>query len=116
MHASDCVLLETATEARIAGLLEDYRLFIEQPEQLIAQLQVLHPFHGSTRLAQWNDLIRAGEFKALVGELLELHYDPSYSRASSRHFQGLEHAKRIALTDLSAAKLAEIAAALQREA
>ncbi|MDD5383857.1 MAG: tRNA 2-selenouridine(34) synthase MnmH [Gallionella sp.] len=112
MHAGACLLAETPLEVRVAGLLEDYRHYVENPELLIAQLQTLHRFHGSKQLEHWTALIRAGDFAALVAELLTLHYDPSYFRATSRHYANLDKARRIPLTSLSPEALKGIAATL----
>jgi tRNA 2-selenouridine synthase len=113
MHASDCLLLETPTGVRVAGLQEDYRHYIDNPEALIAQLQVLHQFHGSMRLEHWSELIRAGDFAALVGELLAQHYDPSYFRALSKHYPNLPAAQALTLHDLSHEALCEVSRKLE---
>ncbi len=112
MHSSECILLDTALDVRVALLLEDYRHFIDKPEILITQLQVLHPFHGSKRLEHWNKLIRAGEFSTLVEELLELHYDPSYLSSQAKHYTRLDQAEHQALSDLSMEALMPVAKAL----
>ena len=109
MHAGECLLLETPLEVRVAGLLEDYQHYLANPETLIAHLQVLHRFHGSQQLEHWTSLIRAGDFATLVAELLTLHYDPSYFRATSKHYTNLDQARRIPLTNLSPDALKEIA-------
>jgi len=112
MHASECLLLETPLETRVAGLLEDYRHYPDNPETLIAHLQSLHRFHGAKQLEHWSALIRAGDFAALVAELLALHYDPSYFRATTSHYAQLDKARRVPLTSLSPQALQEIAATL----
>ncbi|MGC2048347.1 MAG: tRNA 2-selenouridine(34) synthase MnmH [Gallionella sp.] len=112
MHASACLLLETSLETRVAGLLEDYRHYIENPETFIEHLQPLYRFHGAKQLEQWSALIRAGDFAAMVAELLALHYDPSYYRATSKHYANLDKAQRIKLEDLSEDALKKIAAKL----
>lgn len=109
MHAGICLLVETPLEVRIAGLMEDYRHYLDNQEMLIEHLQVLHRFHGSKQLEHWASLIKAQDFAALVSELLALHYDPSYFRASSRHYDNLGRAQRIRLTDLSPDMLKETA-------
>ena len=109
MHAGECLLLEAPLEVRVAGLLEDYRHYLANPESLIANLRALHRFHGSQQLERWAALIRAGDFAALVAELLTLHYDPSYFRATSRHYANLDRAKRIPLNDLSPDALNKVA-------
>lgn len=112
MHASECLLLETPLEVRVAGLLEDYHHYLANPETLIAHLQALHRFHGSQQLEHWASLIRAGDFAALVAELLTQHYDPSYFRATSKHYANLDQAKRVPLTSLSPEALIKIATTL----
>ncbi len=109
MHAGNCLLLETPLEVRVAGLLEDYRHYPDDPESLIAHLQALHRFHGGKRLEHWAALIHAGDFSALVAELLTLHYDPSYFRATSSHYANLDEARRIPLIDLSPEALRKVA-------
>jgi tRNA 2-selenouridine synthase len=112
MHASACLLLETPMDVRVAGLQEDYRHYIDHPEALIAQLQSLHQFHSTKQLEHWGNLIRAGDFVALVEELLMLHYDPTYFRALSRHYPQLSEAQTLALHDLSPDALRQTAATI----
>ena len=112
MHASPCLLLETPMQIRVAGLLHDYRYYVENPEIFIEHLKPLHRFHGAKQLEQWNGMIRAGKFATMVAELLTLHYDPSYSRAITGHYAQLDKAQRVALNDLSEDALKKIAANL----
>ncbi|MBY0575313.1 MAG: tRNA 2-selenouridine(34) synthase MnmH [Gallionellaceae bacterium] len=115
MHAGECLLLETPLTMRVAALQQDYRHYIDDPEALIAQLQVLHPFHGGKQLEHWSELIRAGNFAVLVEELLTLHYDLGYFRALSKHYAHLANARRIAPENLSGDALRAIAAQLIEE-
>lgn len=108
MHASPCLLVETPLATRIAGLLEDYRHYAENPETFIEHLKPLYRFHGAKQLEHWSSLIRQGDFEAMVGELLTLHYDPSYFRATTRHYPNLDKAQRVPLIDLSGDALNEI--------
>ena len=112
MHDSQCLLLETAIDVRVAGLLEDYRHYLADPEMLISHLQALSRYHGAKLLEHWIALIHGGDYAALVGELLTLHYDPSYLRATSKHFTHLDQALRIPLLNLSDNALSEIVATL----
>ncbi len=112
MHTSPCLLVETPLATRVAGLQEDYRHYVENPEVLIAHLQSLHRFHGAKQLEHWSALIHAGDFATMVAELLTVHYDPSYFRATSRHYTNLDKAQRVPLVSLSPDALKEIAATL----
>ncbi len=113
MHAGACLQLDTPLETRVAGLLEDYRHYLANPELLNRHLQALQRFHGNKRLEHWTVLIRDGDFAALVEELLTLHYDPSYFRATSRHYANLGQAQHVRLDSLSPEVLKETASNLQ---
>ena len=109
MHASNCLLVETPMDTRVAGLLEDYRHYLDNPQTLIAHLQSLHRFHGAKQLEHWSAQIHAGEFSVMVSELLTLHYDPSYFRATAKHYPNLDKAQHVPLKDLSGDALKKIA-------
>ena len=108
MHNGDCLLLDTPLETRVAGLLEDYRHYTEGPETFIEHLKPLHRFHGAKQLERWSAMIRGGDFEPVVAELLTLHYDPSYSRATTGHYSNLDKAQQVALNDLSEEALLKV--------
>jgi tRNA 2-selenouridine synthase len=112
MHASPCILVETPLATRVTGLLEDYRHYTENPEIFIEHLKPLYRFHGAKQLNHWSTMIRAGDFATMVGELLSLHYDPSYFRATSNNYPNLDKAQRVPLLDLSEHALKEVAKGL----
>ncbi len=112
MHAGTCLLVETPLATRVAGLLADYRHYVENPESLVAHLQSLHRFHGTKQLEHWSALIHQGDFETMVAELLTLHYDPSYFRAAARNYPNLVNARRIPVVSLSAEALNAIATTL----
>ena len=112
MHAGDCLIMETPIATRVAGLLEDYQYYLDNPELLIDHLQGLYRFHGEKLLTRWTEQIRAGDFSAMVEELLILHYDPSYLRAASRNYASLHTAQRIQLASLTPEALKAVAADL----
>jgi len=108
MHSSACLLLDTPMEKRVAGLLEDYRHYTEEPETFIEHLKPLYRFHGAKNLERWSVMIRAGDFSTMVADLLTLHYDPSYLRATSGHYANLDKAQRVTLTDLTEEALLKV--------
>ena len=101
MRASPCVVLETATEARVELLLEEYRHFLADPAALEAQLDCLVALHGKERIAAWKALAQRGEWREFVARLLAEHYDPAYRRSAARNFPGLSAARRIAIEGAS---------------
>ena len=93
MRASECVLLETGLDTRVALLLEEYRHFFADPAALGAQLDCLAGLHGRDKVAQWKSLAAAGEWRSLAARLLEEHYDPAYRRSAAHNFPRLSEAR-----------------------
>jgi tRNA 2-selenouridine synthase len=100
MHASPCLLLEVPLQERIRFLLEDYHFYLDEPERLVTQLEVLKNIYGKAQLATWAAMARAGQFSELVEDLLTRHYDPAYSRSMTRHYLGLAQAQHLILDSL----------------
>jgi len=109
MHASPCLKISVPMEVRVAGLLEDYRHYVDNPELFIDHLKPLYKFHGAKKMEEWSEMIRGGKLDAMVADLLTLHYDPSYMRAITGHYARLEQAEHVTLDDLSHAALYEVA-------
>ena len=101
MHVGACLLLDTPLQTRVAGLLEDYRYYVDNPDTFIEHLKPLYRFHGAKQMTSWSEMIRHGDISTTVAELLTRHYDPSYFRATSGHYANLNKAQRIPLVDLS---------------
>lgn len=86
MWNSRCVRLDLPLEARIELLREEYRHFLEQPDQLCAQLDCLTALHGADTIARWKALARTGNWNDFVAQLLTCHYDPAYRRSTGGHY------------------------------
>lgn len=109
MHSAPCVLLATSMEARLALLLTDYQHLIAAPQKLISLLHMLHSFHGQKRIEHWQNLVLSKDFRSLVTELLEQHYDPGYARSQGLHYPQLNQAATLAIDDISPAALSRAA-------
>jgi tRNA 2-selenouridine synthase len=101
MRASDCIRLEAGERERVALLREDYSHFESRPDSLAQKLECLAPLHGGERIAQWKALLEAGNWDALVRDLLESHYDPAYRKSLSRNYRGAQNAEEVAVRDIS---------------
>lgn len=99
MRAAPCVRVDLATADRVALLKDEYAHFLADPASLAAKLAFLEPLHGRAVVARWQALALAGDFDALVADLLERHYDPAYTRAMSKNYAGYAAARRIAPGD-----------------
>ena len=89
MRSSPCVRLDTAIEARITLLLDEYRHFVSDVAKLEAQLDCLVALHGRHAIAKWKALAARGAWRDFVATLLLEHYDPAYQRSSQRNFTRL---------------------------
>jgi tRNA 2-selenouridine synthase len=116
MRASECVLLDTAAEARVALLLDEYRHFFADPAALGAQLDCLVALHGRERIDEWKALVASGAWPALVRRLLDEHYDPAYRRSAAHNFPRLAEAPRVRVGGAGASAFDAAARALLERA
>ncbi len=82
------------------------------PEVLLRRLDALRALQSRDTLARWRGLVDAGEWPALVRELLEQHYDPLYRRSQERNFSGFQQPQVFTADDLSPPGIARLAAAI----
>ena len=101
---SQLLRLQVPLEARLKLLLEEYGHFAQYPERFCQLLGSMVEMHGHARVAQWQDQARRGQWEAVFGELMQLHYDPLYQRSTARNFNAAE-AESLDLPDLQAATL-----------
>lgn len=86
MRNAPCIRLVTPRPMRVAQLMTEYAHFLRDPDALAARLDRLVPLHGRKTIERWREAARAGNFEALVDELLTTHYDPSYARSIDGNF------------------------------
>jgi tRNA 2-selenouridine synthase len=104
MRKSKCITLNLSHDNRIKLLMQDYSHFLNDPTLLNTQLACLAQLHGREKIAQWQAMASNQEMEKLVGELLQDHYDPAYSRSIERNFVHVKDAQQINLSGLSDAE------------
>jgi len=92
MRAAECIRIVTPRPLRIELLKEEYAHFFDDHDALSERLYRLVTLHGKKTIARWMDEAKASDWDALVGELLELHYDPMYLRSIDRNFPRVANA------------------------
>ncbi|MFN7888307.1 MAG: tRNA 2-selenouridine(34) synthase MnmH [Betaproteobacteria bacterium] len=112
MRAAPCLRLELPLPQRIRLLREEYTHFEQAPAALTAQLDCLVPLHGHGPVAQWKQLAAAGDWQALVEQLLTQHYDPAYRRSLKRNFPQAASGTVLVMDGSDAAQYATAARAL----
>ena len=80
------VTMVTPLAERVALLKEEYAHYFAAPEALTERLEALTELRGKATIACWKAMAAAGDWDALIAELLEKHYDPTYARALERNF------------------------------
>ena len=109
IRAARSLRIEAGLAARVEFLLRDYDYFLADPTWLVERLEQLKGLQSGETVARWKALAQAGEFPALVSELLTAHYDPLYQRSQTRNFAGFAAATPIESSDLSPAAMARLA-------
>ena len=109
MRNGQCLELEANLNARIDFLLSDYAYFLSAPDWLNARLDVFERLHSHAHIQRWKNLAQRSEWRSLVGELLEQHYDPLYRHSQKKHFSGLNAPLKLQADQLSPEKLSTLA-------
>lgn len=101
MRAGTCVNIDASFAARVDYLLRDYDYFLRAPDWLNERLSALRRLRSGETIQRWQDYVRGGAWRALVGELLEQHYDPLYFRSQNRNYAGSAAPQNFVTDDLS---------------
>jgi tRNA 2-selenouridine synthase len=116
MWSSDCVRVSASVGTRVTLLKDEYTHFLGDPELLGQQLDHIAALHGHAAIARWKAMAAAGDWDALVEELLSRHYDPAYERSIGAHYPKLPRARNIEIASASEASFEEAARRLMEEA
>ena len=112
MWSGTPLVLEAPMTVRVTLLKEDYAHFMQNPALLSAQLDCLVSLHGREVIAGWNAMVREQRWDELTEALLVHHYDPSYTRAITRHYPALDRAPVVTATDAQASTYQHLAEAV----
>jgi tRNA 2-selenouridine synthase len=112
LRAAPCLPIEATTEARVDFLLTDYAYFLADRAWLAERIGQLHGLQSNELLARWLGLVEAGDFRTLVSELLEKHYDPLYQRSQAKNYRDFIVADAFCTDDLSETGIGRLATAI----
>ncbi len=99
MKEANCIEIQLPISARVQFLLQEYPHLTTHSHILKAKLQRLKERYGRKKLTEWCQMIDAQQWETLFQDLLESHYDPSYTYSMQRDFTKLERV--ISLPNLS---------------
>ncbi|MGP1609455.1 MAG: tRNA 2-selenouridine(34) synthase MnmH, partial [Burkholderiales bacterium] len=109
MRSAECVNIDAAFDARVEFLLRDYDYFLTAPDWLRSRLAVLHNLQSRETIVRWHDYVSNAQWRELVSELLEMHYDPLYQRSQNRNYAGFGTPRSFVTDDLTPAGIEAIA-------
>ena len=112
MREGTCIRVDASPEARVDLLMEDYAHLIARPRLLVEKLECLKPLHGGEAIDRWKSLVALGDWRALVADLLDNHYDPAYRRSMYRNYLGAQAASCVAVADISRGAFDRLATSL----
>lgn len=101
MRSAECITIEAAFTARVDFLLRDYEYFLTAPDWLNSRLEALRNLQSRETIVRWHDYVSQAQWRELVGELLELHYDPLYHRSQNRNYAGFGAPQTFTTEDLT---------------
>ena len=84
MQHAPVVEVRAPITSRVNYLLRDYSYFCEQPDLLKSKVRFLAQYRSKSQIDFWYELIDNQQWATFVSEILEHHYDPSYSRSKQR--------------------------------
>lgn len=87
MKESPVIEIDSPLDARADYLTKDYSEWLGDLPRVESTLDRLRNFHSKEMLAQWKQYSQEGEWRNLVYELLEQHYDVRYTVDGSGHFR-----------------------------
>ncbi len=108
MWQGQCIRIEATLTQRVELLKEEYQHFLADPGALGKKLAFLTELHGKERIGRWQDMARQGEWDSLVAELLQLHYDPAYTRSTLKHYPRYAEGLVLRPQDLGAEAMLEV--------
>jgi tRNA 2-selenouridine synthase len=107
-----CVRLQLEPGQRVKLLQEEYRHFVEDPAALMAKVECLRGLHSPEQLDAWRELVDAGRWDEFVLDMLQHHYDPTYTRSMLKHYPQLEQGPLLHPADISDAAYDKLAKTL----
>jgi len=109
MRRADCIRIDMPQALRVDLLKEEYAHFLADHASLSRRLAHLTELHGKVTIGRWTDAAAAGDWDALVTELLIHHYDPTYTRSTAKNFPRIADAIVAVPSAISEAAFAALA-------
>ncbi len=110
MKLANCIEIQLPMAERVQFLLQEYPHLVTYPDILKAKLEKLKFRCGKHKLNLWNQLIDCENWDIFVEDILQSHYDPTYSQSKQQNFASPEQV--ISISDLSNSSIQNLLARL----
>ncbi|OUT76737.1 MAG: tRNA 2-selenouridine(34) synthase MnmH [Betaproteobacteria bacterium TMED22] len=81
-----CINITAGIGTRSEYLKKNYAHLIQKPSALVTQLNKLRSKHGNGGVDFWLELISRNKWDEFIRDLLEKHYDASYTKSMQKNF------------------------------
>ena len=109
MWGGQCIRLDVERPLRVELLKQEYAHFVDSPLTLHDKLDFLSGLHGHELILKWKSMTQDDQWDSLVSELLEKHYDPSYSKSMLKHYLHFKSGLTLQVTDTGDAAMVQLA-------
>ena len=87
MGCSPSIEILIPRQLRAEYLLDHYGHFVRDPDLLRSKLLKLRHLHGAGQLETWEQQISSGDWPEFTESILQVHYDPAYTRSRKKLFR-----------------------------
>jgi tRNA 2-selenouridine synthase len=83
---STCIQIEIPIDSRLENIKENYKYFIDNPNELLIRLKKIKQYIGVENLNNWIKLINHYEWDAFIEQIITTYYDPLYNKSLNQNY------------------------------
>ena len=87
IRISPCIQIEIPIESRVENIKENYKYFIDNPNELIIRLKKIKQYIGIENLNNWIKLINHHKWDAFIEQMITSYYDPLYNKSLNQNYR-----------------------------
>lgn len=84
---SPCIQIEIPIDSRVENIKENYKYFIDNPDELLTRLKKIKQYIGIENLNNWTKLINHYEWDAFIEQMITSYYDPLYNKSLNQNYR-----------------------------
>ena len=84
---SPCIQIEIPIDSRVENIKENYKYFINNPNELLTRLEKIKQYIGLENLNNWIKLINHYEWDTFIEQMITSYYDPLYNKSLNQNYR-----------------------------